>query len=52
MSLVLSGQASAIASYRVPNVLVYVREKGAKRSFYPAPSIPDLSACYRLRYAS
>ena len=29
---------------------VYVREKGGKRSFYPAPRIPDLRACYWLRY--
>jgi len=35
---------------RIPNVLVYVREKGGKRSFNPAPSIPDLTNCYWLRY--
>jgi hypothetical protein len=34
----------------VPNVLVYVREKGGKRTFYPAPSVPDLTANYWLRY--
>jgi hypothetical protein len=39
-----------MANCRIPNVLVYVREKGGKRSFYPAPSNPDLIACYRLRY--
>jgi len=39
-----------MANCRIPNVLVYVREKGGKRSFYEAPSIPDLSACYWLRY--
>ena len=39
-----------MAVSRVPNVLVYVREKGGKRTFYPAPSVPDLDACYWLRY--
>jgi hypothetical protein len=39
-----------MASCRIPNVLVYVREKGGKRSFYPAPSNPDLIACYWLRF--
>ena len=34
----------------VPNVLVYAREKGGKRTFYPAPSAPDLTANYWLRY--
>ena len=34
----------------VPNVLVCVREKGGKRTFYPAPSVPDLTANYWLRY--
>jgi DNA invertase Pin-like site-specific DNA recombinase len=37
---------------RTPTVQVYVREKGGKRNFYPAPRNPDLSACYWLRYES
>jgi integrase len=39
-----------MASTAVPNVLVYVREKGGKRTFYSAPSGPDLTASYWLRY--
>lgn len=39
-----------MANGRTPTVRVYVREKGRKRSFYPAPRIPDLTACYWLRY--
>src|SRR5260370_36246835 len=39
-----------MASTAVPNVLVYVREKGGKRTFYPAPSVPNLTANYWLRY--
>lgn len=35
---------------RIPTVRVYVRERGGKRSFYPAPRIPDPTACYWLRY--
>lgn len=35
---------------RIPTVRVYVREKGGKRNFYPSPQIPDLAACYWLRY--
>ena len=35
---------------RTPTVRVYVREKGGKRNFYPAPRNPDLAACYWLRY--
>jgi integrase len=33
-----------------PTVRVYVREKGGKRNFYPAPRNPDLTASYWLRY--
>jgi len=33
-----------------PTVRLYVREKGGKRNFYPAPRNPDLAACYWLRY--
>jgi hypothetical protein len=39
-----------MAKDRIPKVRVYVREKGGRRSFYPAPQIPDLTACYWLRY--
>src|SRR5882762_1170806 len=39
-----------MANGQTPTVRVYVREKGGKRSFHEAPSIPDLSACYWLRY--
>jgi integrase len=39
-----------MASDRIPTVRVYVREKGGKRSFHPAPRNPDLAACYWLRY--
>ncbi len=39
-----------MANGRTPAVRVYVREQGGKRSFYPAPRIPDLTACYWLRY--
>lgn len=39
-----------MANGRTPTLRVYVREKGGKRSFYPAPRIPDLTACYWLRY--
>jgi hypothetical protein len=35
---------------RTPTVRVYVREKGGKRNFHPAPRNPDLAACYWLRY--
>jgi integrase len=35
---------------RTPTVRVYVRERGGKRNFYPAPRNPDLAACYWLRY--
>ena len=35
---------------RIPKVLVFVRDKGGKRSFNLAPSIPDLAACYWLRF--
>jgi hypothetical protein len=34
---------------RTPTVRVYVREKGGKRNFYPAPRNPDLDACSWLR---
>jgi hypothetical protein len=37
-----------MANGQTPTVRVYVREKGGKRSFHEAPSIPDLSACYWL----
>lgn len=33
-----------------PTVRLYVRERGGKRNFYPAPRNPDLAACYWLRY--
>jgi integrase len=33
-----------------PTVRVYVRERGGKRNFYPAPRNADLAACYWLRY--
>jgi integrase len=33
-----------------PTVRVYVRERGGKRNFYPAPRDPDLAASYWLRY--
>jgi integrase len=39
-----------MAKCRIPKVLLYVREKGGKRSFSRAPEIPDLAACYWLRY--
>jgi hypothetical protein len=39
-----------MANCRIPNVLVYVREKGGKRRFDPTPENPDLTACYWLRY--
>jgi hypothetical protein len=39
-----------MANGRIPTVRVYVREKDGKRSFRPEPRIPDLSACYWLRY--
>lgn len=39
-----------MANGRTPTVRVYVREKGGKRSFYQAPRIPDVTACYWLRY--
>ena len=39
-----------MANGQTPTLRVYVREKGGKRSFHEAPSIPDLSACYWLRY--
>jgi hypothetical protein len=33
------------------NVLVYVRKKiDGKRNYFPAPQVPDLTACYYLRY--
>jgi len=33
------------------NVRVYVRKKiDGKRNYYPAPQVPDLEACYYLRY--
>ena len=33
------------------NVRVYIRKKvDGKRNYYPAPSVPDLTACYYLRY--
>jgi integrase len=33
------------------NVRVYVRKKiDGKRNYYPAPHVPDLTACYYLRY--
>ena len=35
---------------RIPKVLVFVRDKGGKRSFNLAPSIADLAACYWLRF--
>lgn len=35
---------------RITTVRVYVREKGGKRNFYPAPRNPDLTASYWLRY--
>jgi len=35
---------------RAPTVRLYVRERGGKRNFYPAPRNPDLAACYWLRY--
>jgi hypothetical protein len=33
-----------------PTVRVYVRKRGGKRTFYPAPRNPDLAAFYWLRY--
>jgi hypothetical protein len=39
-----------MANGQTPTVRVYVREKGGRRSFHEAPSIPDLSARYWLRY--
>src|SRR5215470_8545470 len=35
---------------RAPTVRLYIRERGGKRNFYPAPRNPDLAACYWLRY--
>lgn len=35
---------------QTPTVRVYVRERGGKRNFHPAPRNPDLGACYWLRY--
>ena len=35
---------------RTPRVRVYIRGRGGKRSFHPAPEVPDLAACYWLRY--
>ena len=33
-----------------PTVRLYVRERGGKSNFYPAPRDPDLAACYWLQY--
>ena len=35
---------------QTPTVRVYVRERGGKRNFHPAPRNPDSAACYWLRY--
>lgn len=39
-----------MATIRIPTVRLYVRERGGRRNFYPAPRVPDPSACYWLRY--
>ena len=35
---------------QTPKVRAHVREQGRRGSFHPAPRVPDLSACYSLRY--
>lgn len=39
-----------MVNVEAPTVRLYVRERGGKRNFYPAPRNPDLAACYWLRY--
>jgi hypothetical protein len=43
-------QEQAMTTDLTPTVRVYIRERGGKRSFHPAPENPDLAACYWLRY--